>query len=333
MRRLFLPLLCLVLSSPCRAEFGDEAERETRVYKALADIVSNRDELLKKFAVVVHGEAVAFRGEERLTATPVINARIVDRRRSFDLRAGYLVVTDAGPQFEAGRLTLRQKDQHRAIANNPVLDSLVTKPKDMSLSQWHREHPVMGGADPFDDCFAGASSFSAVNYQAIENGVLGRFKLTGTEEAVGRRLMTHWEFKHGNIVDWKVRIEFDASLDMMPVRVQIKNHALENDFQDTRIHWRKHDDLLLPHRIELAYGSMSSKTDVSECTLRCFWLVGDEVTDEMFSGDRSLTALLDHFKVPRSRLENGKTVPLVHKYPDDLYGKTRSKPNSRGQGS
>lgn len=61
--------------------------REAKLYEAIADMIHRRDILLKKFAVVLHGEMTTTGREGGPGELPVICARVVDKTRDFDLRA------------------------------------------------------------------------------------------------------------------------------------------------------------------------------------------------------------------------------------------------------
>ncbi|MCG8652642.1 MAG: hypothetical protein MI861_22575, partial [Pirellulales bacterium] len=190
---------------------------------------------------------------------------------------------------------------------------------------WHREHPVRGGLDPYDDYLFGAQSFSSVGKGAIEEAILGRYELVNTELGLGGKLISHWEWNPNQAVKWQIRMEFDPAYEMMPVRVQVKNLLWENDFQDTRITWKKSGKTLLPYRFELAFGSRSNRIDLTECTFRCYWLVGDEIPDKFFEADNPLVPLLDHFEIPHSRRVGKEVIPVQHEYPEDLF-KTEKAP-------
>ena len=316
--------LSLLLVAPCLADDAprpptDAEIRESKVFDAIGEMTVRRDELLKKFAVVMHGESVATRKDKELCVLPLVNARISDKSREFDLRAFYQVIKDQGPHFEGGSVTIQIGQEHKAIDFNPFVSPVLVKPKGTKLSAWQLKHPSCGGADPYDDYLSGATMYFCVNPGAIENGILRRYKLVKTETGLGGKLISHWTMKVNEQVDWKIRMEFDPAYEMMPVRVQVENQAIKHDFQDTRITWRKHGKTLLPHRIEYAHGSMGNKEDTSACTFRCYWLVGDEVPDEVFESDNHLGTLLDHFEIDHTRRVDGDVVPFQHQFPKDLF--------------
>ncbi|MCG8651834.1 MAG: hypothetical protein MI861_18490, partial [Pirellulales bacterium] len=115
-------LLCTLLVKPCLADDTDEEIRESKVYETIGEMVVRRDELLKKFAVVMHGESLTIRGEANVNSVPAINARMTDRSRGFDLRSGYLVLVDFGPQaFESGRSTIQVGKVHKVVEHNPLV--------------------------------------------------------------------------------------------------------------------------------------------------------------------------------------------------------------------
>ena len=321
-------LHCLLMATACvlDAHADDDPRpptaaelRDAKVYETIGEFVVRRDKLLEKFAVVMHGEVVGLGRDVGPRIFPRVSVRIVDRSRSFDLRAGYAVHLNDRSPFEAGDVMIQVGTKQKAIEFNPFVDPVVVKPAGMKLSAWQGRYSVAGGADPYDDYLTGATTFYCVNHGAIENVVLADYKLVRTETGLANKLISHWTYNPIKIIDWRVTMEFDPAYEMMPTRVHIKNLAIENDFQDTRITWRKHKNTLLPYRVELANGNMTNPNATGQATYRCYWLVGDEVPDKVFESDDHLGTLLDIFEIPRTRKIDDQVVPLQHEYPKDLF--------------
>jgi hypothetical protein len=82
---------------------------------------------------------------------------------------------------------------------------------------------------------------------------------------------------------------------------------------------------LLPFRIESSWSDLNDNGETDKYTCRCYWLVGDEVPDAIFTANDHLAALLDHFKITHTRLGEGNPVngkvrdPEPHVLPEDLY--------------
>ncbi len=293
--------------------------RESKVYSAIADMAVRRDDLLQKFAVVMHGEAAVLGMARGPIVRPAVNVRLVDRTLKYDMSAGYTVITDQGPHFEVGCSVIQIGTKHKAIVHNPVVQPVLVKPPDTKLSRWRMKYPVAGGADPFDDYLFGAHGFDSPTHGAIEQAILGGYKLVKTETGLGGILISHWTWNPNKMLDWKITMEFDAAYEFMPTKVDVQNKAFKNDFQHTRIKWRKHGKTLLPYRIEIAYGDMTKEKESTECTYRCYWLVGDEVPDDLFKEENPLPMLLDHFNIKHSTRVNGEVIPYTHELPKDLY--------------
>lgn len=186
-----MPLLhCVLLVAPCLADDKPkpptQAEiREAKVYEAIAEMVVRRDDLLQKFAVVMHGEGASLGMDAGPIVRPAVNVRLVDRSKKFDMRSGYTVITDEGSHYEVGNSTIQIGTTHKAIDHNPLVQPVLVKPPGVKLSDWRKKHPVSGGADPFDDYLFGASAFFGSHNRAIEQAILGGYKLAKTESGTG----------------------------------------------------------------------------------------------------------------------------------------------------
>ncbi|MEM6470211.1 MAG: hypothetical protein AAF802_11700 [Planctomycetota bacterium] len=64
-------------------------------------------------------------------------------------------------------------------------------------------------------------------------------------------------------------------------------------------------------------------------TSRFYWLVGDELKDEILKAKHPGAALLDHFKIKRSRWENNNRILAEYELPEDLYANAKDDPKIR----
>ena len=317
--RLLVCLLTLMCPWCCVAQEAkppSAAEiREAKVYETIGEMISRRDELMKKFAVVLHGEHCRV-GDGDPAVGPVVYARVVDQSRSFDLEARYEAI--AG-QSESGSEVVRIGKEYKS-RNYMFTHEYTPKPPDAKLSAWLEENSA-AGHDPYDDYFFAASGIDfRGDFQAMERSILGRYTLDKTVLGTEGKLVSYWSNNSNKYTDIRLRIVFAPSAEMMVVRNRLDNISpgLEM-FQELRITWKRHGKTLLPYRIETARSSVNDKNIITEYVFRCYWLVGDEVPDEIFTSKDHLAALIDHFKITRSRLVNGKRVYTEHKLPSDLH--------------
>ncbi|MCG8649103.1 MAG: hypothetical protein MI861_04685, partial [Pirellulales bacterium] len=194
-----LVTLTVLICAECLADEGatlpsDADAREAKIYDTIGEIVVRRDQMLQKFAVVMHGEHVRIgsKRDPNPIIGPVINARLTDRSKDFDMKSGY-GMSPENPDYESGTTTIQIGTTHKAIDHNPFLQPILIKPPGTRPSDWKKAHPVTGGADPYDDYLFGAMSFiSDDNYGAIEEAILGKYELTKTEVGVGNKLIGHF---------------------------------------------------------------------------------------------------------------------------------------------
>jgi len=300
----------------------DEELREAQVYEAIGEMIKRRDSLLKKFAVVLHGEVtVTGSVEQPVSISPCVQCRVVDRSRSFDLKAHYSVFQS---RFESGNEVVKIGDQYKS-RDDLFIGPYVTKPKDEKLSDW-LDHNTAEGFDPYDDYLTGIGSIQNANLSPLIEGiVLKKYELTGTERGAGGRLISNWKFNANKNGTLDIRMEFDSSKEMMPVRVSRTNSLLKDYYEEIRFEWGRHMNTLVPTRISFASPDVNRAEKVSEVTFKCYWLIGDEVPDAIFTSEDHLAALLDHFGIVHSRMILGEEFNEVHVLPVDLYDDSKKK--------
>ncbi len=295
----------------------EEEIRQAEVYKALGDMIKRRDTLLKKFAVVMHGEVVMTGTTKSPVITfPYLQCRVVDQSRAFDLRASFSIDDyNAESGFEVVKIGTQYKSRHYMFRQR-----YTAKPDDIKLKSWLEQNQA-AGLDPFDDYLTGIGSMrDANNVPLIENVVLKKYELLRTERGVGGRLISHWRFNANKYMDLSIRMEFDSTMEMMPISVSRVNSLNKKYFEEMRYEWERHGSTLVPKRISFANSDASDNNVVEEYSFRCYWLIGDEVPDAIFTSEDHLAALLDHFKITHTQMVLGEPFNEPHVLPADLYG-------------
>ena len=316
---LFLHAAFVVADEPPKPKPPTEEElREAEVYDAIAEMIKRRDQLLRKFAVVLSGEVTTF-GENGPSVKPLVLARVTDERRSFDLKSEFVILEG---QFASGSETLRIGTKYKCRDfRAPFVKPYVEKPPEINLKEWLEVNTLGAGVDPFDDYAIGAGTFiHGGTYRQIEEQVLKSYKLVSAERGVGGKLIANWTANFGKLKNSKIVWEFDPAVDMMLVR----NHADSIDqpdwFKENRIEWKRHGKSFVPNRIQVAYQwSPSHPERLTEYAFKCYWLIGDEVPDVIYESDDPLAALMDHWKIPHAHVINGEAVHVFHQVPKDLY--------------
>jgi hypothetical protein len=332
-RILFLVVLLLLPSMRSIADEPkpptDEEIREAKVYDVIADMIRRREQLLKKFAVILQGEGVAMTPNNGIVERPIVCARVADSSRSFDLKSHYVLVES---RHETGAELLRIGTTYKTREYGAVFTGrYVEKPKEEKLSDWLAINPPGYGLDPFDDYLFGGSAFeSGKDYRIIEKVILTKYELLRTERGVGNRLISYWSFYPQKDLNLRLRWEFDPSQEMMIVRNSLENLAHKDWFRETRITWKRHGGTLVPDRIQFALGSISTPGQTEEWAFKCHWLIGDEVLDEIFTSEDPLATLIDHFQLPRTKVIDGEEIRVVHEVPTDLYEEA-SPPSSKAK--
>jgi hypothetical protein len=291
---------------------------EEKVYDAIADMISRRNKLMKKFATVFHGELIIVGNKDNpVTSSPCILARIVDRKRDFDLRAEFTVHYG---NYESGNESVRIKGEYKAKSTTELLKlPHVLKPKDTKLQSWLEEFDA-AGVDPFDDYLAGVHAFlGAEEPGLIEQHLLRKWDLISAEEGLGGVVTSRWKNVTARAGTFSIRIDFSPAVQMMPVRVSIDATEPKGFVQETRIEWRRQDGTLVPYRVSLTCNNASNLEQVEETQYRCYWLIGDQVPDKIFKAEDHLAALLDEFKITHTQVVNGEVIHVQHELPEDLY--------------
>ncbi len=298
----------------------DPEARKEKIDEILADMTVRRDRLLKRFAVVLHGEYVTLGSRANpLLIHPIVMARVVDQKRDFDLKAMYLVFPDLA---EVGDEIVKIKDKTKYRDTATLLHGpYEIPPEGMNKTErrdffWNRH---AWAHDPYDDYILGPYGLEGRdNYLGIEQA-MREFRLIRSDLGPGGSIISHWAYMPNKSANFRYRIDFSPADQWMPVRFSGKDLLYTWNFLEARYHWKKSGDVLLPDRIHMSMGSLSNKDEVNEAVFRCQWLIGDEVPDEIFTAEDHLAVLLDHLEIPHSRLVNGDVVRAPHPLPDDLY--------------
>ncbi|WP_146409802.1 hypothetical protein [Allorhodopirellula heiligendammensis] len=298
----------------------DSEAREEKIDEILTDMTVRRDRLLKRFAVVLHGEYVTLGSHANpLLIHPIVMARVVDQERDFDLKAMYLVYPDLA---EVGDEIVKIKGKTKYRETATLLHGpYEIPPEGMSRTErqnffWNRH---AWAHDPYDDYILGPYGIKGRdNHLGIEQA-MREFQLSRTDPGPGGSIVSHWAYSPNKSANFRYRIDFSPADQWMPVRFSGKDLLYTWNSLEARYHWKKTGGFLLPDRIQTSMGSASNKDSVNEAVFRLKWLIGDEVPDEIFTAEDHLAVLLDQFDIPHSELVNGQVVRAPHPLPEDLY--------------
>jgi hypothetical protein len=310
-----------------------EERREGIVFQAIADMIANRDQLLKTFAVVLEGEESDLESD-RPHVYPKLVIRCVSKKHQYD----YAAQVDFQPQLQfddqetiAGIRNLESwqecvqcRGEYKAFNGEKRLgDSYryVGKGKD-AMKAMREMGLVVPRFDPFDDFVAYSSMFlsNRSNPGLLENLLLTHSKLVSTEQLVGGEILTNWEQ-----VDEKgqVRRTFNIKLSeansSMPLEIAYKYPDPRN-FSITKIYWRNHKGgELLPWRIECAHAVFNgSGARTNQYAFKLRWLVGDELPDSVFDFKADpRDPLMKLFGIDYEK--DGQPAKNPWKVPEDLY--------------
>lgn len=302
---------------PKKATTAEEI-REAKLFDAIGEMAVRRDELLKKFAVVMWGEYVSTGNttEPVYTSTQTY-ARVVDRKRKFDLRAHF---TDR-QHYCDGYETVEWDGLYKARDNRQLLrHGYLIKPPEQKLSEWRQEFRA-AGCDPYDDWVAGLGGLLIPGSgSGVEKILLRNCELVRTEDSVGGVLRSFWKLNPSKDIDFSIQIDFSGAYEMMPVHYKLVANDMKDYWEKISIDWRPHGKYLLPHRIKYAGNNLPPQSHkIYEYTLRCFWAVGDEVPEAVFASEDHLATLLEHFELADVIIEKDKTVYLPRELPEDLF--------------
>jgi len=322
-RILMLYVLLLVAIAP--AAIGQESKpptdveiRESKVFDAIGEMIERRDKLLKQFAVVLHGELVSTsQDDDPIRTTPLIMARVVSEKRRFDLRASYTVLHG---KHELGREVVRQGDRYKERTHKMFTGDYHEKPKGQKLSNWlHYSGTNPGGLDPFDDYVSGADAIThSLGANSLELLLKKEIELVRTERGTGNALVSHWQRSIPHI-STEMTITFDPAQEMMPVKFAKSIQQYPHYFEEVAYQWSRHKSTLVPTKINMQRSEISDPDSTASYTLKCHWLIGDDVPNEIFTAKDHLAALLDQFDIPHSYVEGGQVIRVQQEPPADLY--------------
>ncbi|TWT50687.1 hypothetical protein Pla22_34300 [Rubripirellula amarantea] len=319
---LFVGLLPIAMRHSVGQAPNSAEIREAKLFETIGEIIDRRDEMLKRFAVVLQGESTSIRPGSPPRVMPHFFCRVTDSTRQFDLYANFVVHPDG---LEHGAETVRidkvWKGRH---AGSLFVRPYDVKPKGKGPSSWSEQYSMSDGFEPYDDFLLGANAMQLRDAPgAIEKVYLKQVSVKKTEESTGGRLLAHWDFVFSPTYTLHQTVQFDPAYEMMPVRSSVRVDGKPNDFQEMRIHWSKHGKHLLPHKIETASGDIDDNVTSTEGTFKCHWAMGDEVPDAIYESEDHLAALFDHFKLPHAALVNRDVIHPEYDAPLDLYKDTK----------
>ena len=122
---------------------------------------------------------------------------------------------------------------------------------------------------------------------------------------------------------------FDPAIEYMPTRGEISSEDDDNVLHAITLTWEKVSGQLLPVSLAYEYGIANrNRTIVTPYAKRfkLYWLIGDQIPEQVFSGPDHLLPLLDHFQLPHSRYDEQRDMfvaadlwtPLSLPVPDDF---------------
>lgn len=335
--RLFLSTLAMAISIVVVVadETGatPEENRASQIYESIANMATIRDDTLRRYALVMHGESVYDAPDTKLLVRPSVIVKLVDHSRQFEMTVR-LQYTGQPPYRESTSSYLfdrgREKSFVPGIADiggkwieKPMKPKPASERKPWESQSFFERYGNFScpGVPPIDsylvpECTHGSVKPSRRN---LENIVLREYELVSSKPVVGGIMETDWTWDTRWSDTYKIKIEFSAAVDRLPVRMHAQS-ANGKRYYASRIDWRRHEGNFLPYRVrfatEVKQGELSHMED---STYRCFWLVGENVPDEFFESDNQILAVLDHFEIPHSIVIGDDIFPCEIGLPDDLF--------------
>lgn len=315
-----------------------EERREGIVFQAIADMIANRDRLLKRYAVVLEGEFSDLESDQPMVY-PMLVIRCVSKEHQYD----YAAQVDFQPRLqfddkeaiagirnvETWQECVQCRGDYKAFYGTKDLGAdyrYVGKGED-AMKAMREMGLVVPRFDPFDDFIAYGSMmlYKVQNPALIETMLIESASLVSTEDLAGGYLRAVWTIEASENETRKILVVFSQANDYLPVEVAYKCQDSRN-FSFMKIFWRKHkNDMLLPLRIEYAHPAyVGSKVETNQYAFKLRWLVGDELPDSVFdfkSDPRD--PLMKLFGIDYEK--DGQPAKHPWTVPEDLYQFDESK--------
>lgn len=186
--RILSLLACVVCTSTA---FGDDKEKlEAEVYNRIADNIVERDQLLKRFAVVRFSESVHIRSAD---ADPFIyshiDLRVVDKASKIELRGSFQIVDS---DSESGAFVGQFGDRMIGWDNSRLFkDDGVVKTDKQSLKSFRNRFQAWG-YDPIDDIFATPYGWQRGGEGFTEIFALGKFDFESAKRGLNGDLIAEF---------------------------------------------------------------------------------------------------------------------------------------------
>ncbi|MGI9471735.1 MAG: hypothetical protein ACR2NZ_09405, partial [Rubripirellula sp.] len=280
-------LLGLVVALPTVVQGQDRKEQVTEI---LADMVSRRDQM-KSYAVVLFGTDGPVDGERQ----PFVMVRVFDEARQFDLCAHYRY-TARYLEYGSERVTTANGHKWRS---HPVTNYYLVVPKG-DENRIHRSFQSPIGHDPFDDWFT-VSGVNSYMPRSIDEH-LGRYPLQSATMVDGKLSARFINQDESAICI----TTFDPAIEHMPIRGEIRNIKNDQLYHAIDLTWEKTSGHLLPSTLVYEHPISSRNRDVTTLhtkRFKLYWLFGEEIPSQVFTGPDHLLPLLDHFQLPHSRYD------------------------------
>ncbi|TWU57601.1 hypothetical protein Poly59_05080 [Rubripirellula reticaptiva] len=292
---------CIILAWSCFASQNWAAEQETDediksiVDGAIAELTSVRDDVLKRYALMVQGESQTLRGGNiggpPLKLDRIYKLQAGDKSSNFNY-SSHCKVMDAGTtgfEYETQYWTeyLQCGTTTKARISLANMKDYKVRPEGQSIKNFLAENRLSRASfDPFDDLVLHVMFLKNKLAQRgwIEKVFLQECKFVSAERITNGDILSRWQWKQHSL-EFEIELTQSKAYDLMPVRVKyvskIKN--MPKLFSDTEISWRKHATLgkHLPYRLKAASGGPFGNTQEYHHWI-FDWRVGKEIDDDFF---------------------------------------------------
>ena len=331
---LFLLWSCAV--APARGE-----NAEDRVYEGLADLAVIRDDVLKRYALMVRGES------QRVYLKPGV-ARPLQINRIYKLQAGWkrkdlqyrahgkvMGPESSNREFEFQYWTefFRCDGDIKGRRGTASPRGYIRKEPRETLKEFLEKHRLSAVEwDPFDDLVLHPLFLEnpVEQFGWIEQVFFRESELLSAVEITQGDIRSTWRWKHKNL-DFEIELTQSKSHDYLPtiVKYKPKMKDMPGLWGNTEIRWKRHSELKreLPHVIEAAFGGPFG-TDERHYHWVMDWKVGDQLSDAFFDCDsvdfRTHFSDLFDFRFDTHGATGGLAIGTAWETPKELSEDTKN---------
>ncbi|TWT98690.1 hypothetical protein [Stieleria varia] len=293
----FFCSLAFLLSISWSGE-GTAQEKESAhdiVYQGLADMTVARDEVLKRYALMVQGESQVFYSDKVKGRPPVrifriyrLKARSSAKDLEYSAHGRVIGIGESNQPFEFQTWTELFTCGGKTEGRNGAASArgYMMKEKDISTREFVKKNALSAvNFDAFDDLVLHPMFLQNPMEQFgwIEQVFLREGELIEAQRVVQGEIHSKWRSKH-HTLDFEIEMWQSKACDYMPVRLTYKSKIpnMPNLFGNTEISWKKNDSgKLLPHVLKAASGSPFDLTQEQHHWV-FNWRVGKQVPNEFF---------------------------------------------------